>query len=631
MLLKLKLVSLVALALLVFGGMSWIVQAKILPKGESEEPEWLANKSLSPTWAGGIGYLIENRCVSCHQPGGEAPMSFGTYGEVQTWVEQIRIAVNTGTMPPGDVSNVSASEQQLTAIELKLFDQWSSSGFPKGDGEYIAFRSSSGVDLDRLEPNKQALSVAPPTHEVGLVQFYKVHEEVNGYADSAISPDGKWFAFGSRRSGNLDVWIASTETKELRRVTNHPASDYEARWHPDGTKITFVSERNGSQDVFVYDLKTGVETAIATEQFNEDYPSFSKDGKEIVFTGGLFGSKEVHVYNYATGKIRQVTEGFGYVGSTSFSPDGQDIVFHSYFDGSHSHTSDVYVVSSHGGVATNITNTPEDWDYKANWSRTGDWIVFSSKIAGHDRAQKPKGGRGPYFNIFVMRSDGSELRQITDVKGMDLRWPNWTEDGRLGWHGVSSQQGKIRAVELATGKIRDVVVSEDYISDMSPYGDKVLYETNGRVYVLGRSLTEQPLQLTRGVRPRWSRDGKTISFVRFSDGKGGIGTIAATGGEPIALAWVEPLTLAENPEPWMESQFMRALSPNGKTQAAIISQDGRSELVLISEDGNQKVLTDDGRVKSAPIWSSDGDYILYLENSPRMIGYYLTQEKVVQP
>jgi len=148
---------------------------------------------------------------------------------------------------------------------------------------------------------------------------------------------------------------------------------------------------------------------------------------------------------------------------------------------------------------------------------------------------------------------------------------------------------------------------------------------------LGRSVAEQPVQVTRGVRPRWSRDGKTISFVRFSDGKGGIGTIAATGGEPIALAWVEPLTLAENPEPWMESQFMRALSPNGKTQAEIISQDGRSELVVIFEDGNQKVLTDDGRVKSAPIWSSNGDYILYLENSPRMIGYYLTQEKVFQP
>ena len=630
MLLKLKLLSLVALTLLVFGGMSWIVPAKILPKGGSEEPAWLANKSLSPTWAGGIGYLIENRCVSCHRPDGEAPMSFGTYGEVQTWVEQIRIAVNTGTMPPINSPNVSASEQELTARELKLFDQWSSSGFPKGDGEYVALRSSTGVDSDRLEPNNQALSMVP-THEVGLVQFYKVHEEVNGYADSAISPDGKWFAFGSRRSGNLDVWIADTETKELRRVTNHPAPDYEARWHPDSTKIAFVSERNGNQDIFVHDLKTGIETAIATEKFNEDYPSFSKDGKEIVFTGGLFGSKEVRVYNYATGKIRQVTEGFGYVGSTSFSPDGQRIVFHSYFDGSHSHTSDVYVVSSHGGAVTNITNTPEDWDYKANWSRTGDWIVFSSKIAGHDRAQKPKGGRDPYFNLFVMRSDGSELRQITNVKGMDLRWANWTEDGRLGWHGVSPQQGRIRAVEVASGKIRNVVVSEDYISDMSPYGDKVLYETNGRVYVLGRSMSEQPVQLTRGVRPRWSRDGKTISFVRFSDGKGGIGTIAATGGEPIALAWVEPLTLAENPEPWMESQFMRALSPNGKTQAAIISQDGRSELVLISEDGNQKVLTDDGRVKSAPIWSSDGDYILYLENSPRMIGYYLTQEKVVQP
>ena len=81
----------------------------------------------------------------------------------------------------------------------------------------------------------------------------------------------------------------------------------------------------------------------------------------------------------------------------------------------------------------------------------------------------------------------------------------------------------------------------------------------------------------------------------------------------------------------MESQFTRALSPNGKIQAAIIPQDGRSELVLISEDGSQKVLTDDGRVKGAPVWSSDGLHILYFENSPRMIGYYLTQEKVVQP
>lgn len=594
------------------------------------EPAWLAGKSLHPTWASGIGYLVENRCVGCHQPGGEAPMSFGTYGDVEAWAKQIRIAVSTGTMPPNEPSPGSPSGQKLSARELDLFDQWAAAGFPKGDGEYAALRGGAVADLDRPASSDRTVPVAS-MFEVDLVRFRKVHEEVNGSADSAISPDGKWFAFASRRSGNLDVWIVSTETGELRRVTDHPAPDYEARWHPDGTKVTFVSERNGNQDVFVHDLKTGVETAIATERFNEDYPSFSKDGKEIVFTGGPFGSKEVRVYNYATGKIRRVTEGYGYVGSSSFSPDGQHIVFHSYFDGSHTHTSDVYVVPSHGGKVTNITNTPEDWDYKANWSRNTEWIAFSSKIPGHDRAQPSKGGRAPYFNLFVMKSDGSSVRQITDVKGIDLRWANWTNDGRLGWHGVTPQQGRIRVFEVATGQVEDLVVSEDYISDMSPYGDKILYETNGRIYLLGRGPGGQPVQLTSGLRPRWSPDGKTVSFVRFSDGKGGIGTIAATGGEPIAMAWVEPLTVAENPEPWMESQFTQALSPDGKTRAAIVPKDGRQELALISEDGSQRFLTSDGRAKSAPVWSSDGRHVLYSENSPRMVGYYLTTEKVIRP
>lgn len=631
-------VSFSALVLLSFSGLPGLVAAEEMPAeirddeggGSAAEPAWLAGKSLHPNWAGGIGYLVENRCVSCHQPGGEAPMSFGTYRDVEAWAKQIRITVSTGTMPPKETSDGSSSGPNLSARELDLFDQWAATGFPKGDGEYAALRGGAVADLDPPASSDRTAPLAS-MHEVDLVQFRKVHEEVNGSADSAISPDGKWFAFASRRSGNLDVWTVSTKTGELRRVTDHPAPDYEARWHPNSTKIAFVSERNGNQDVFVYDLKTGVETAIATEKFNEDYPSFSKDGKEIVFTGGLFGSKEVRVYNYATGKVRQVTDGFGYVGSTSFSPDGRHIVFHSYFDGSHSHTSDVYVVPSHGGKVTNITNTPDDWDYKANWSRNSEWISFSSKIAGHDRAERTVGGRAPYFNLFVMKSDGSSLRQITDVKGIDLRWANWTSDGRLGWHGVSAQQGRIRAFEAATGKAEDLVVSEDYISDMSPFGDKILYETNGRVYVLGRGIGGQPLQLTRGLRPRWSKDGKTVSFVRFSDGKGGIGTIAATGGEPIAMAWVEPLSVAENPEPWMESQFTQALSPDGKTRAAIVSKDGRPELALISEDGSQRFLTSDGRAKSAPVWSSDGRHVLYSENSPRMVGYYLTTEKVIRP
>ncbi|MCH8333702.1 PD40 domain-containing protein, partial [Candidatus Sumerlaeota bacterium] len=116
------------------------------------------------------------------------------------------------------------------------------------------------------------------------VEYRLVYEEIGGGADSAVSPDGKFFSFSSRRSGNLDVWTVEIETGKLRQITSNPASDNEARWHPDGTRLVFVSLRNGSQDVYTIDLETGEEKIIADEPNNEDYPTFSKDGAEIVFS-----------------------------------------------------------------------------------------------------------------------------------------------------------------------------------------------------------------------------------------------------------------------------------------------------------------------------------------------------------
>ena len=155
----------VALVLLSFSGVPGGVAAVQMPaetRGDESavEPAWLVGKSLHPTWASGIGYLVENRCVGCHQPGGEAPMSFGTYGDVQAWAKQIRITVSTGNMPPNESSSGSPSGQRLSARELDLFDQWAAAGFPKGDGEYAALRGGAVADLNSPASSDRTVPVA---------------------------------------------------------------------------------------------------------------------------------------------------------------------------------------------------------------------------------------------------------------------------------------------------------------------------------------------------------------------------------------------------------------------------------------------------------------------------------------
>lgn len=442
-----------------------------------------------------------------------------------------------------------------------------------------------------------------------LVKYKLVHEEVGGGSDSAVSPDGRFVAFSTRRSGNMDVWTVEVETGKLRQITTNPAVDNEARWRPDGQYLCFVTQRHGSQDIYIINLETLEETPIATQPYNEDYPSYSQDGTEICFTGGPRGYREVQIYNFATGEIRTITRGFGYVGSTNFSPDGKWIVFHAYYDNSYlSGRSDVFVVPSHGGEPINLTQSPDIWDYKPNWSWDGEWITFSSK-------------RGtPNFNIWVMRKDGSDLHALTNVVGPDLRWSNWLKDGRVGWHQINPQTGKLRAVSVASGKVEDLFESDFNVNDvaLSPDGRKVLFETDAKVYVMEAKAGAEAKEIAQGLSPRWagkdsvaylSRRGTQVSVVNVESG--------------------ETRSVEVKPAQWPAAQST-GWSPDGKTLALVTANEAGQALVLVDKNGATRTLVENADAKSAPVWTRDGKQLLFAENHLPSVGYYVSLEPVVK-
>ena len=71
--------------------------------------------------------------------------------------------------------------------------------------------------------------------------------------DADVSPDGRWLAFDSDRSGNFDLYVMPAAGGEARQITTDPAGDFSADWSPDGRRIVFHSLRNGSRDIYTVD------------------------------------------------------------------------------------------------------------------------------------------------------------------------------------------------------------------------------------------------------------------------------------------------------------------------------------------------------------------------------------------
>ncbi|KAI3464548.1 hypothetical protein Pfo_021211 [Paulownia fortunei] len=112
------------------------------------------------------------------------------------------------------------------------------------------------------------------------------------------SPDGKWVAFRSGRTGHKNLYIMdalSGEAGGLYRLTEGPWSDTMCNWSPDGEWIAFASDRenpgSGSFELFkIHPNGTGLQKVIHSGLGGRtNHPWFSPDGKYIVLTSDYAG------------------------------------------------------------------------------------------------------------------------------------------------------------------------------------------------------------------------------------------------------------------------------------------------------------------------------------------------------
>ena len=93
------------------------------------------------TYAREVRAIVGTRCVTCHAPGGSAPMPLTTYEETRPWARAIKEQVLTRRMPKWHAARgfgAFANDPTLTPFEIALLVSWIDGGLPRDTRSSVA-------------------------------------------------------------------------------------------------------------------------------------------------------------------------------------------------------------------------------------------------------------------------------------------------------------------------------------------------------------------------------------------------------------------------------------------------------------------------------------------------------------
>lgn len=330
-----------------------------------------------------------------------------------------------------------------------------------------------------------------------------------------FSPDGRWIAFVSDRSGADNLWIMRADGSAARMITSNQGPDeyISPAWAPDGKTLyvsLYRSDRNAIE-LWREPLDGSKPEEMTKGAFSALGAAPTPDGRALYVaerTGPVFEDDvqlplwSIHRIMLADGRDETIVANPGSAMRPALSPDGRTLVYTARFDGQ-----------------TELRAR----DLETGQDRRLVWPVQ------HDVQESlPTRDLTPSVSFTadgsaLITSFGGKLQRVSLADGAHKVIPFLAH--------VDMGLGAFQRQKLvqATGPVRSRL---DQDPVLSPDGTRIAFSTLGGVYVMpvkgGR-----PHHIADGYMPAWSPDGRTLTFVSWSSHEGGrIWSAPADGSAP---------------------------------------------------------------------------------------------------
>ena len=326
-----------------------------------------------------------------------------------------------------------------------------------------------------------------------------------------------FFAASLTSTGSAEKKEAACEQRllsKLRQVTFEGRRSGEGYFSPDGSALIFQSEREPGNPFFqIYrlDLKTGDTKRVSPGQGKTTCSWIHPGGKKVLFASthkdpDARRKQEEELKRRASGDERR------------YSWD-----YDEYFD--------LYEANPETGSLFRFTQSL-GYDAEASWSPDGHLIVFSSNRHAYSEQasqhQKPTLEKDPsYFvDIYVMNSDGSNVRRLTHANGYD-GGPFFSPDGgKICWRRFSEDGATAEVYTMNIDGTEKEQITQLGAMSWAPFyhpsGDYLIFSTNlhgfsnFELYLVDVKGKKEPVRVTYtdafdGL-PAFSPDGKLLAW-----------------------------------------------------------------------------------------------------------------------
>ncbi len=180
----------------------------------------------------------------------------------------------------------------------------------------------------------------------------------------AWSPDGKWIAYFSDRTGEYELTVRNAETSSTTNQVGEqtltklgPGFRYRPQWSPDSKKIGFI-DQTMRINLFDFEARTnqviGRQLWLYHDELSRFTVGWSADSRWIAWAQDLDDrNSAIALYDCRSNAMHQVTSGFYNDELPTFDPDGKYLFFRTgrTFTPSYSELDETWIYANTSGLA----------------------------------------------------------------------------------------------------------------------------------------------------------------------------------------------------------------------------------------------------------------------------------------